>query len=98
LRFSKQFRADERTKHFHRHSYLFKRGQRIDLGAYDYFANSYVLKPVDFDRFVTRLCSSAFIGLELNALRLAKSTWTMITRALARQDFIIAKVTALSFH
>jgi len=45
-------RADERTKRLPIVILTSSNEERDRLGAYEHFANSYVLKPVDYDQFV----------------------------------------------
>jgi len=44
-------RADERTRHLPIVILTSSNEDKDRLGAYDHFANSYVLKPVDYDQF-----------------------------------------------
>ncbi len=46
-------RADERTRHLPVVILTTSNEERDRLDAYDSFANSYILKPVDYDQFVT---------------------------------------------
>jgi two-component system, response regulator len=48
----KAIRADERTKHLPVVILTTSNEERDRLNAYDHFANSYVVKPVDYDQFV----------------------------------------------
>jgi two-component system, response regulator len=48
----KAIRADERTKHLPIVVLTSSNEEKDRLSAYDQFANSYVLKPVDYDQFV----------------------------------------------
>jgi CheY-like chemotaxis protein len=48
----KAVRADERTKHLPVVILSSSNEDKDRLGAYDHFANSYVIKPVDYDQFV----------------------------------------------
>src|SRR4030081_1692035 len=47
----KAIRADERTKHLPIVILTSSNEEKDRLSAYDHFANSYVLKPVDYDQF-----------------------------------------------
>src|SRR5258708_32257016 len=47
----KTIRADERTKHLPIVILTSSNEDKDRLGAYDHFANSYVIKPVDFEQF-----------------------------------------------
>jgi two-component system response regulator len=47
----KAIRADERTKRLPVVILTSSNEERDRLGAYDHFANSYVLKPVDYEQF-----------------------------------------------
>jgi len=48
----KAIRADQRTKHIPVVVLTSSNEEKDRLNAYDSFANSYVLKPVDYDQFV----------------------------------------------
>jgi two-component system response regulator len=48
----KAIRADERTRRLPVVILTSSNLERDRLGAYDHFANSYVVKPVDYDQFV----------------------------------------------
>ena len=48
----KSVRADDRTKHLPIVILTSSNEDKDRLGAYDHFANSYVIKPVDYDQFV----------------------------------------------
>jgi two-component system response regulator len=59
-------RADERTKHLPVVVLTSSDEERDRLGAYDHFANSYVLKPVDYDQFVGAALQLGLYWLLLN--------------------------------
>jgi two-component system response regulator len=60
-------RADERTKHLPVVILTSSNDDKDRLGAYTNFANSYVLKPVDYDEFVTAASQLAAYWMVLNA-------------------------------
>jgi two-component system response regulator len=60
-------RADERTKHQPVVILTSSNEDRDRLRAYDSFANSYVLKPVDFDQFVAAASQLSLYWTVLNA-------------------------------
>jgi two-component system response regulator len=62
----KAIRADERTKHLPIVILTSSNEDKDRLGAYDQFANSYVLKPVDYDQFVTSALQLGLYWLVLN--------------------------------
>jgi len=63
----KAIRADERTKHLPIIVLTSSNEDEDRLGAYDHFANSYVVKPVDYDRFVAAAQQLCFYWMVLNA-------------------------------
>ena len=63
----KAIRADERTKHLPIVILTSSNEDKDRLGAYDHFANSYVLKPVDFDQFVNAALQLGLYWMVLNA-------------------------------
>jgi two-component system response regulator len=63
----KAIRADERTKHLPIVILTSSNEDKDRLGAYDQFANSYVLKPVDYDQFVASALQLGLYWLVLNA-------------------------------
>jgi two-component system response regulator len=63
----KAIRADERTRHLPV-VVLTSSNEDIDrLNAYTNFANSYVVKPVDYDQFVTAASQLGLYWMVLNA-------------------------------
>jgi two-component system response regulator len=62
----KAIRADERTKHLPIVILTSSNEDKDRLGAYDQFANSYVLKPVDYDQFVASALQLGLYWLVLN--------------------------------
>jgi two-component system response regulator len=63
----KAVRADERTKHLPIVILTSSNEDKDRLSAYDHFANSYVLKPVDYDQFVTAALQLGLYWMVLNA-------------------------------
>jgi two-component system, response regulator len=63
----KAIRADELTKHLPVVILTSSNEDRDRLAAYDHFANSYVLKPVDYDKFVTAAAQLSLYWTVLNA-------------------------------
>jgi len=63
----KAIRADDRTKHLPVVILTSSNEDKDRLGAYDYCANSYVVKPVDFDQFVAAAVQLGLYWLGLNA-------------------------------
>ena len=65
----KAIREDERTKHLPVIILTSSSEEKDRLGAYDQFANSYIVKPLDFDRFVesTLQISLYWAGLNVPA-------------------------------
>jgi two-component system response regulator len=63
----KAIRADERTKHLPIVILTSSNEDKDRLGAYDHFANSYVLKPVDYDQFVASVLQLGLYWMVLNA-------------------------------
>jgi two-component system, response regulator len=63
----KAIRADERTKHLPVVILSSSNEDKDRLGAYDHFANSYVLKPVDYDQFVAAALQLGLYWMVLNA-------------------------------
>jgi two-component system, response regulator len=62
----KTIRADERTKRLPVVILTSSNEERDRLSAYDHFANSYVLKPVDYDQFVTAASQLGLYWMVLN--------------------------------
>jgi two-component system response regulator len=62
----KAIRADERTKRLPIVILTSSNEDRDRLGAYDHFANSYVLKPVDYDQFVAAARQLGLYWIVLN--------------------------------
>jgi two-component system, response regulator len=62
----KAVRADERTKHLPIVILTSSDEERDRLSAYDQFANSYVLKPVDYDQFVAAARQLGLYWMVLN--------------------------------
>jgi two-component system response regulator len=63
----KAIRADERTRHLPV-IILTSSGEEKDrLSAYTHFANSYVIKPLDYDQFVAATLQLSLYWTELNA-------------------------------
>src|SRR3981081_2436365 len=62
----KAIRADEHTKHLPVVILTSSNEYKDRLGAYAHFANSYVLKPVDFDQFVNAALQLGLYWMGLN--------------------------------
>lgn len=62
----KAIRADERTRHIPVVVLTSSNEERDRLGAYDCFANSYVIKPVDYDQFVAAALQLSLYWTRLN--------------------------------
>ena len=60
-------RADERTKHLPVVILTSSNEDKDRLTAYDHFANSYVIKPVDYDQFVGAALQLGLYWMVLNA-------------------------------
>jgi len=63
----KAIRANERTKHLPIVILTSSNEDKDRLGAYDHFANSYVIKPVDFEQFAASALQLGLYWLVLNA-------------------------------
>lgn len=63
----KEIRADERTRHLPVVVLTSSNEDKDRLKAYTHFANSYVIKPVDYDQFVTAASQLGLYWLVLNA-------------------------------
>jgi two-component system, response regulator len=63
----KEIRADERTRHLPVVVLTSSNEDKDRLTAYTHFANSYVIKPVDYDQFVTAASQLGLYWLVLNA-------------------------------
>jgi two-component system response regulator len=70
----KAIRADERTKHLPIVILSSSNEDKDRLSAYDHFANSYVLKPVDYDQFVAAALQLGLYWMVLNAPPPRKNT------------------------
>lgn len=62
----KAIRADDRTRHLPIVILTSSNEDKDRLGAYDHFANSYVVKPVDFDQFVAAALQLGLYWMVLN--------------------------------
>jgi two-component system, response regulator len=63
----KAIRADERTRHLPV-IILTSSGEESDrLSAYDHYANSYIVKPLDYDKFVAATLQLCQYWTQLNA-------------------------------
>lgn len=62
----KAIRGDERTKRLPIVILTSSNQDRDRLGAYNHFANSYVLKPVDYDQFVAAALQLGLYWMVLN--------------------------------
>lgn len=60
-------REDERTKHLPVIILTSSNEEKDRLGAYDHFANSYVVKPLDYDQFVRAALQLSLYWTGLNA-------------------------------
>lgn len=63
----KAIRADQRTKHLPVIILTSSNEEKDRLRAYKHFANSYVIKPVDYDQFVQAASQLGLYWLVLNA-------------------------------
>jgi two-component system response regulator len=63
----KAIRANERTKHLPIVILTSSNEDKDRLGAYYHFANSYVIKPVDYDQFVASVLQLGLYWMGLNA-------------------------------
>jgi len=63
----KAIRVDERTRHLPVIVLTSSNEDKDRLNAYTHFANSYVIKPVDYDQFVTAASQLGLYWLVLNA-------------------------------
>jgi two-component system, response regulator len=63
----KAIREDERTRHLPVIILTSSGDERDRLGAYNDFANSYVIKPLDYDQFVSAARQLSLYWTELNA-------------------------------
>jgi two-component system response regulator len=63
----KVIREDERTRHLPIVILTSSNEDKDRLGAYDHFANSYVVKPVNYDQFVAAALQLGLYWMALNA-------------------------------
>jgi two-component system, response regulator len=63
----KAVRADERTKHLPVVILTSSNQDKDRLGAYDHFANSYLIKPGGYDQFVAAALQLGLYWMVLNA-------------------------------
>jgi two-component system, response regulator len=63
----KAIRADERTRHLPVVILTTSNEDKDRLDAYDHFANSYVIKPIDYDKFVAATSHLSHYWTKLNA-------------------------------
>ena len=66
LKVLEAIRADERTKRLPVIILSSSGEERDRLGAYDHFANSYIIKPLDYDQFVAATLQLSLYWTELN--------------------------------
>jgi two-component system response regulator len=67
LKVLEAIRADARTRHLPVIVLTSSGEERDRLGAYNHFANSYVIKPLDYDQFVSAAQQLSLYWTELNA-------------------------------
>jgi two-component system, response regulator len=67
LKVLEAIRADARTKHLPVIVLTSSGEERDRLGAYNHFANSYVIKPLDYDQFLSAAHQLSLYWTELNA-------------------------------
>jgi two-component system response regulator len=67
LRVLEAIRKDERTRHLLVVILTSSGEERDRLAAYNHFANSYVVKPLDYDQFVAAAQQMSLYWTELNA-------------------------------
>jgi two-component system, response regulator len=77
----KAIRTNEHTKHLPIVILTSSNEEKDRLGAYDHFANSYVLKPVDFDQFVNAALQLGLYWTVLNAPPPRKETQPKVLSA-----------------
>ena len=77
----KTIRADERTKHLPIVILSSSNEDKDRMGAYDHFANSYVVKPVDYDQFLASARQLGLYWMVLNAPPPRKETQPRVTSA-----------------
>ncbi len=63
----KAIRGDERTRHLPVVILTSSNEDKDRLHAYEHFANSYVIKPVDYDQFVTAAAQLGLYWMVLNS-------------------------------
>ncbi len=63
----KAIRADERTKHLPVVILTTSDEDKDRMTAYDHYANSYVIKPIDYDKFVAATAHLSLYWTKLNA-------------------------------
>ena len=66
LKVLEAIRADARTRHLPVIVLTSSGEERDRLGAYNHFANSYVIKPLDYDQFVSAAQQLSLYWTELN--------------------------------
>jgi len=66
LKVLEAIRADARTRHLPVIVLTSSGEERDRLGAYNHFANSYVIKPLDYDQFVSAAHQLSLYWTELN--------------------------------
>ena len=66
LKVLEAIRADARTRHLPVIILTSSGEERDRLGAYNHFANSYVIKPLDYDQFVAAALQLSLYWTELN--------------------------------
>jgi two-component system response regulator len=66
LKVLEAIRADERTKRLPVIILSSSGEERDRLGAYDHFANSYIIKPLDYDQFISASKQLSVYWTELN--------------------------------
>jgi two-component system, response regulator len=63
----KAIRADERTKHLPVVILTTSNEDKDRMSAYDHFANSYVIKPIDYDKFIAATANLSLYWTRLNS-------------------------------
>jgi two-component system response regulator len=66
LKVLEAIRADERTRHLPVIILTSSSEEKDRFGAYDHFANSYIVKPLDYDQFISAMQQLSIYWTALN--------------------------------